>query len=189
EPVEEPAEEPVEEPAEEPVEGPEEIVEDVLSNDLVTDGNDNTAQTNLENPTSKNTVIIGFVMLFVMVSVLLGTASLKGKKNQRINLGSTDVISTDKANELFQLLSRSKMVQILNILHSEDHPIRFTELKNRLDTSSTTLTRRLGELEDYDLVKRTVNDTVPATVAYELTNYGVSLLPSLDSFFDWVESQ
>ena len=70
------------------------------------------------------------------------------------------------------------MVQILNILHSEDHPIRFTELKNRLDTSSTTLSRRLGELEEYDLVKRTVNDRGPSTVEYELTNLGVSLLPS-----------
>ena len=124
-----------------------------------------------------------------MISVLLGTASLKGKKSQRINLGSTNVISTGKANELFQLLSKSKMIQILNILHSDDNPLRFTELKNRLDTSSTTLSRRLGELEEYDLVKRTVYDTVPSTVAYELTNLGVSLLPSLDSFFDWVGSQ
>ena len=164
----------------------EEIVDDVLSNDLATDGNDNIVQTNLENPIRENTLIIGFIMLFAMVSILLGTAGLKGKKRERINLDSADLISTVKANELIQLLSRSKMVQILNILHSEDHPIRFTELKNRLDTSSTTLTRRLGELEDYDLVKRTVYDTVPATVAYKLTNLGVSLLPSLDSFFDWV---
>ncbi|MDC1419633.1 helix-turn-helix transcriptional regulator [Euryarchaeota archaeon] len=78
------------------------------------------------------------------------------------------------------------MVQILNVLHSEGHPIRFTELKNRVETSSTTITRRLGELEEYDLVKRTVYDTVPTTVAYELTNLGVPLLPSLDSFFDWI---
>ena len=178
-----------EEPVEEPVEEPEEIVDDVLSNDLATVGDGNTAQTNLENPISKNAAIIGFGILFVMISVLLGTASLKGKKSQRINLGSTNVISTGKANELFQLLSKSKMIQILNILHSDDNPLRFTELKNRLDTSSTTLSRRLGELEEYDLVKRTVYDTVPSTVAYELTNLGVSLLPSLDSFFDWVGSQ
>jgi DNA-binding HxlR family transcriptional regulator len=94
--------------------------------------------------------------------------------------------STIKSSELLQLLSRSKMVQILNILHSEDHPIRFTELKNRLETSSTTLTRRLGELEEYDLIKRSVYDTVPPSVAYELTNLGVSLLPSLDTFFEWI---
>ena len=96
------------------------------------------------------------------------------------------MISAIKTNELLQLLSRSKMVQILNVLHSEGHPIRFTELKNRVETSSTTITIRLGELEEYDLVKRTVYDTVPATVAYELTNLGVSLLPSLDSFFEWI---
>jgi DNA-binding HxlR family transcriptional regulator len=121
-----------------------------------------------------------------MVSVLLGTAGLKGKKKERINLDSAFMNSTIKSSELLQLLSRSKMVQILNILHSEDHPIRFTELKNRLETSSTTLTRRLGELEEYDLIKRSVYDTVPPSVAYELTNLGVSLLPSLDTFFEWI---
>ena len=171
---------------EELVDETEEIVDDMLSADLPVDGNDNAVQTNLENPISESTLIIGFVMLFAMVSILLGTAGLKGKKKERINLNSSGMISPIKTNELLQLLSRSKMVQILNVLHSEDHPIRFTELKNRIETSSTTLTRRLGELEEYDLVKRTVYDTVPATVAYELTNLGVSLLPSLDSFFDWI---
>ena len=75
---------------------------------------------------------------------------------------------------------------ILHALYSEENPIRFTELKNRVDTSSTTLTRRLGELEDHRLVKRTVYETVPATVVYQLTDSGADLLPSLESFFEWV---
>jgi DNA-binding HxlR family transcriptional regulator len=179
-------EEPVEEPEEELVDETEEIVDDMLSVDLAADENDNAVQTNLENPMSDNTIIIGLLLLFAMVSVLLGTAGLKGKKKERINLDSAFMNSTIKSSELLQLLSRSKMVQILNILHSEDHPIRFTELKNRLETSSTTLTRRLGELEEYDLIKRSVYDTVPPSVAYELTNLGVSLLPSLDTFFEWI---
>ena len=91
-----------------------------------------------------------------------------------------------EADELLILLSRSKMVPILHALYSEENPIRFTELKNRVDTSSTTLTRRLGELEDHRLVKRTVYETVPATVVYQLTDSGADLLPSLESFFEWV---
>ncbi|OUV27738.1 MAG: hypothetical protein CBC57_00390 [Euryarchaeota archaeon TMED97] len=50
-------------------------------------------------------------------------------------------------------------------------------------------TRNCNTPLEYDLVKRTVNDRGPSTVEYELTNLGVSLLPSLDSFFDWVSSQ
>ncbi|MDB4819702.1 helix-turn-helix transcriptional regulator [Euryarchaeota archaeon] len=91
-----------------------------------------------------------------------------------------------EADELLILLSRSKMVPILHALYSEENPIRFTELKNRVDTSSTTLTRRLGELEDHRLVKRTVYETVPATVVYQLTDSDADLLPSLESFFEWV---
>ncbi len=62
----------------------------------------------------------------------------------------------------------------------------FTELKNRVDTSSTTLTRRLGELEDHNLVERIDYETVPPTVVYKLTDSGTSLLPSLETFFEWV---
>ena len=91
-----------------------------------------------------------------------------------------------EADELLSLLSRSKMVQIINALHSEENPIRFTELKNRVDTSSTTLTRRLGELENHNLVERIDYETVPLTVVYKLTDSGISLLPSLEAFFEWV---
>ena len=91
-----------------------------------------------------------------------------------------------EADELLTLLSRSKMVQIIHTLHSEENPIRFTELKNRVDTSSTTLTRRLGELEYHNLVERTDYETVPPTVVYKLTDSGAALLPSLETFFEWV---
>ena len=91
-----------------------------------------------------------------------------------------------RRDKLLSLLSRSKMVQIIHTLHSEENPIRFTELKNRVDTSSTTLTRRLGELEDHNLVERTDYETVPPTVVYKLTDSGASLLPSLETFFEWV---
>ena len=47
--------------------------------------------------------------------------------------------------------------------------MRFSEIKKRVNSSSTTVARRLGELEDHGLVIRTAFATVPATVTYELT--------------------
>ena len=125
----------------------------------------------------------GALILFAMVLVLVGTAVVTSRKSR---LDSVIMESGVEADELLSLLSRSKMVQIIHALHSEENPIRFTELKNRVDTSSTTLTRRLGELEEYNLVERIDYETVPPTVVYKLTDSGTSLLPSLETFFEWV---
>jgi DNA-binding HxlR family transcriptional regulator len=47
------------------------------------------------------------------------------------------------------------------------------------------LSDRLTELAGVGLVERTVADTRPPTVRYELTPAGVSLLPVLDQLAGW----
>ena len=89
-------------------------------------------------------------------------------------------------NELLVLLSKSKMLHILYILNCDPKPMRFSEIKKSVDSSSTTVTRRLSELEAHGLVKRTAYPTVPTTVEYTLTKDAVSLAPSLESLFGWV---
>ena len=89
-------------------------------------------------------------------------------------------------NELLVLLSKSKMLHILYILNCDPKPMRFSEIKRSVDSSSTTVARRLGELEQHELVIRTVYPTVPATVEYSLTPAAIALSPSLESLFDWV---
>ena len=131
----------------------------------------------------QSSTIFGAMIVFTMVLVLIGTAVVRSPKSR---LDSVITENEVEADELLSLLSRSKMVQIIHTLHSEENPIRFTELKNRVDTSSTTLTRRLGELEDHNLVERIDYETVPPTVVYKLTDSGTSLLPSLETFFEWV---
>ena len=39
---------------------------------------------------------------------------------------------------------------------------------------------------DHNLVERIDYETVPPTVVYKLTDSGTSLLPSLETFFEWV---
>ena len=91
-----------------------------------------------------------------------------------------------RVDDLLGLLSKSKMLSILYVMNCDPAPMRFSEIKQRVDSSSTTVTRRLAELEDNGLVTRTVYATVPATVEYALTKDAISLQPSLESMFEWV---
>jgi DNA-binding HxlR family transcriptional regulator len=89
-------------------------------------------------------------------------------------------------DDLLVLLSKSKMLNILYVMNCDDKPMRFTEIKRRVNSSSTTVARRLGELEANGLVTRTAYATVPATVEYALTKDAILLQPSLESMFEWV---
>lgn len=89
-------------------------------------------------------------------------------------------------DELLVLLSKSKMLSILYIMNCDPAPMRFSEIKTRVSSSSTTVSRRLGELVDHGLVMRTAYATVPATVTYQLTEDAIRLQPSLESMFEWV---
>ena len=72
------------------------------------------------------------------------------------------------------------------IMNCDTAPMGFSEIKQRVGSSSTTVARRLGELENSGLVTRTAYATVPATVEYSLTKDAISLQPSLESMFEWV---
>ena len=89
-------------------------------------------------------------------------------------------------DDLLVLLSKSKMLSILYIMNCDPAPMRFSEIKTRVSSSSTTISRRLGELVDHGLVTRTAYATVPATVTYQLTEDAIRLQPSLESMFEWV---
>ncbi|MFT8356450.1 MAG: helix-turn-helix domain-containing protein [Bifidobacterium aquikefiri] len=54
---------------------------------------------------------------------------------------------------------------------------------NKLNDSS--LSKRLKELEDQGIVKRTVVDTRPPRAMYHLTQSGLELVPILDALTDW----
>ncbi|MGB2071502.1 MAG: winged helix-turn-helix transcriptional regulator, partial [Poseidonia sp.] len=88
-------------------------------------------------------------------------------------------------DELLGLLGRSKMLKVMHVLNMHGEGIRFTELKGEVDTSATTLSRRLGELEEFGLVSRTELPTVPMTVVYRLTDAGLSLMPRVEGMFEW----
>jgi len=70
----------------------------------------------------------------------------------------------------------------------EVQPLRFSELESRLHTvSEKVLSESLEDLEEKDLVDRTVTDDRPVKVEYELTDHGKQLKPVIDEMVAWGE--
>ncbi len=63
---------------------------------------------------------------------------------------------------------------------------RFSDISNDIEgISNRMLSKELKELEINDLVKRTVLDTQPITVQYELTDHGKTLQTIISHLTDW----
>jgi DNA-binding HxlR family transcriptional regulator len=63
---------------------------------------------------------------------------------------------------------------------------RFGELRRRLPrVSGKVLTQQLRALQREGLVRRRIYSEVPARTEYELTDYGRSLIPLLESIYTW----
>ncbi len=63
---------------------------------------------------------------------------------------------------------------------------RFSDILNDVNgISNKMLSKELKELEINKLVKRTVLDTQPVTVQYELTKYGKTLQTVINNLSDW----
>ncbi|MDB2570837.1 helix-turn-helix transcriptional regulator [Euryarchaeota archaeon] len=92
-----------------------------------------------------------------------------------------------QVDKLLNLLNKSKLLHILMVLDHKNMPLHFTDIKKRVNSSSTTVTRRLKELEENGLVDRTVHSTVPITVKY--TPNAKLLAPSIQSMYDWIDEQ
>lgn len=63
---------------------------------------------------------------------------------------------------------------------------RFSDILNDVvGISNKMLSKELKELEINKIVKRTVLDTQPITVQYELTQHGLTLRTIIDNLTDW----
>lgn len=76
----------------------------------------------------------------------------------------------------------------LILWHLVDGALRFGELK-RLIPSATAkmLTQQLRELENDNLIVRTVYPVVPPKVEYNLSEFGKSIKPILNAMYSWGE--
>jgi DNA-binding HxlR family transcriptional regulator len=91
-----------------------------------------------------------------------------------------------QVDALLRLLTKSKLLHILYILHQKKRSMRFTELKQNIGSSSTTLTRRLNELLSNGLIHRNQEKEEQGSISYELSDDGHALAPSIQSMYDWI---
>jgi DNA-binding HxlR family transcriptional regulator len=87
---------------------------------------------------------------------------------------------------LFTLLGRTGSLEVLYEVGMHG-PIRFGELKDRLDTSSATLSARLSELVDAGFIERTSYDEIPPRVEYTPTESLADFKPILYHLIEWSE--
>ncbi|MGB1567553.1 MAG: winged helix-turn-helix transcriptional regulator [Candidatus Poseidoniaceae archaeon] len=94
-----------------------------------------------------------------------------------------------QVDAILEQLTKSKSLHILMVLDRKNKPFRFSEIKERVRASSTTVSRRLAELIDFDLVeRRKVNDD-SNTYEYEISEYGKQLSPIMQSFYELVKQR
>ena len=75
-------------------------------------------------------------------------------------------------NDVLNFLQKKWTMDLIYIIRIKGNPF-FNDIRRALPKlNSRTLTTRLKEFEEYHVVTRTVSDTQPIRVSYELTNLG-----------------
>ena len=85
-----------------------------------------------------------------------------------------------------ELIGRRWSGAIIQILRQQ--PSRYAELRAAVpDITDRMLSERLRELEEEQIVARTVIPETPVRVEYSLTSKGRALAPALDAIGHWAE--
>ena len=93
--------------------------------------------------------------------------------------------ASKKIQQLLRVLSKSKMLNVLYALGTKDGSLRFSEIKKSSSIDSTTLTRRLAELEDIAMISRNELSTNPPAVEYQLTGSFNTIKPILEGLLHY----
>jgi len=87
--------------------------------------------------------------------------------------------------DTMELLSGKWKIQIIGVLMEHDR-LRFMDLLREVDgIAAKMLSKELQDLEVNELVKRTVCNTKPITVSYEITAYGRTLENIISEIAEW----
>ena len=90
-----------------------------------------------------------------------------------------------KVDDLLELLTKSKALHVLLELHLANRNLSFTDLKRRVDSASTTVSRRLTELEHSGFIEKKMDEFNSKSAHYSLTDKSRTLAPVIQSMYDW----
>ena len=88
-------------------------------------------------------------------------------------------------DDVLEMLTKSKSLHILMALDRSQGALRFTQLKEQVSASSTTVARRIKELETHGLIVRSMNPAMPQSNLYALSEVGKKLSPVMQSLYKW----
>ncbi|MGI5217100.1 winged helix-turn-helix transcriptional regulator [Nocardia sp. CA-290969] len=92
------------------------------------------------------------------------------------------------ARDVLDVLADKWVLLVLGTLREGKGPVRFNELRRRLDgITQKMLTRTLRNLERDGLVRRAVYPTVPPRVEYSLTELGADLGRVTHAMGEWAQ--
>jgi DNA-binding HxlR family transcriptional regulator len=90
---------------------------------------------------------------------------------------------------LMDLLSRKHAMQVVCAVGALE-PVRYGELEDAFgDVSSSTLSARLADLTDIEVLAREQYDEIPPRVEYRLTAEGRELAERLGPLLEWVHAR
>ena len=76
------------------------------------------------------------------------------------------------------------------IADAENQTLRYRELERKVvGITATMLTKCLRELEQDRFITRKQYSTIPPTVEYSLADRGKTLIPALESVYQWADEQ
>ena len=90
-----------------------------------------------------------------------------------------------KVDDLLELLTKSKALHVLLELHLANRNLSFTDLKRRVDSASTTVSRRLTELEHSGFIEKKMDVLYSKSAQYSLTDKSRTLAPVIQSMYEW----
>jgi DNA-binding HxlR family transcriptional regulator len=87
--------------------------------------------------------------------------------------------------ELLDLLGKTHTMAVLSAFAFADGPLRFSDIERELDIAPNTLSTRLTDLTEADLLEREAFDEVPPRVEYTPTERAESLFPVFAHLHHW----
>jgi len=101
------------------------------------------------------------------------------------NKGERCRVKINAIKDAMEILSGKWKFHILGTLLINDK-LRFMDLLREVDgIGSKMLSKELQDMEMNHLITRTVLNTKPITVEYEMTEYGKTLEPIIDEIANW----
>jgi DNA-binding HxlR family transcriptional regulator len=109
-----------------------------------------------------------------------------GNKAQHAPVNECNTTTLLAIKDTMELLSGKWKIQIIGALMHHNESLRFMDLLRSVNgIAAKMLSKELQELEINQLVKRTVMNTKPITVEYEITDYGRTLDKMIAEIANW----